>query len=265
MELRPAEGGRQVIVKRDESGNSLISNPQPLTPRTRVHEYGGGDYLAVNARFIFQTLRQSLYKTVAGEAPQPLTPAAEMRYAEAILDSARDRVLCVREDHTVPGREAVNTLVALNVNGNDDCGEVLVSGNDFYSTLSLSPDGTQLVWLTWNHPNMPWDGTELWQAQVEADGSLSGATLIAGGKDESIFQPQWSLDGLLYFISDRSGWWNLYRVFDRRVAAVTDLQGDGSASVGSGLSCYAFASAQQSFASITYWGWTASQLLTLKH
>ncbi|MGI8917223.1 MAG: S9 family peptidase, partial [Pyrinomonadaceae bacterium] len=247
LELRPAEGGRQVIVKRDESGQLSDINPQLFNARTRVHEYGGGDYLAVNGTVYFSNFAdQRLYKTVAGEAPQPLTPAAEMRYAEAILDSARDRVLCVREDHTVPGREAVNTLVALNVHGNDDCGEVLVSGNDFYSTPSLSPDGTQLVWLTWNHPNMPWDGTELWQAQVEADGSLSGATLIAGGKDESIFQPQWSLDGLLYFISDRSGWWNLYRVFDGRVAAVTDLTVEmGVPQWALGLSCYALASAQQ--------------------
>ncbi len=247
VELRPAEGGRQVIVKRDESGQLSDINPQPFNARTRVHEYGGGDYLSVDGTVYFSNFAdQRFYKTVAGESPQPLTPAVEMRYAEAILDSARDRIICVREDHTVPGREAVNNLVALNVNGNDDCGEVLVSGNDFYSTLSLSPDGTQLVWLTWNHPNMPWDGTELWQAQVEADGSLSRATLIAGGKDESIFQPQWSHDGLLYFISDRSGWWNLYRVFDGRVAAVTDLTVEmGMPQWVLGLSCYAFASPQQ--------------------
>ncbi len=247
LEMRPAEGGRQVVVRRDELGQLSDINPQPFNARTRVHEYGGGDYLAANGTVYFSNFAdQRLYKQVPGEAPQPLTPAAEMRYAEATLDRARDRIICVREDHTVPGREAINTLVALNTSGNDDCGEVLVSGNDFYSTPRLSPDGTQLVWLTWNHPNMPWDGTELWQAQVEADGSLSGATLIAGGKDESIFQPQWSPDGLLYFISDRSGWWNLYRNFEGRVAAVTDLTVEmGVPQWVFGLSCYAFASPQQ--------------------
>ncbi len=247
VEMRPSEGGRQVIVKRDESGHLSDINPQPFNARTRVHEYGGGDYLATNGTVYFTNFAdQRLYKVIDSEFPQPLTPAAEMRYAEAIIDSERDRIICVREDHTDPGREAVNTVVALNANGSDDCGEVLVSGNDFYSTPRLSPDGTQLVWLTWNHPNMPWDGTELWQAQVAADGSLSGATLIAGGKNESIFQPHWSPDGVLYFISDRSGWWNLYRVFEGRVAVVTDLTVElGVPHWIFGLSCYAFASPQQ--------------------
>jgi dipeptidyl aminopeptidase/acylaminoacyl peptidase len=246
VELRPSEGGRQVIVKRDELGQLSDINPQPFNARTRVHEYGGGDYLAANGAVYFSNFAdQRLYKQVPGEAPQPITPAAEMRYAEAILDSARDRIICVREDHTVPNREAANTLVALNANRNDDSGEVLVNGNDFYSTPRLSPDGTQLVWLSWNHPNMPWDGTELWQAQVGTAG-LSGATLIAGGKDESIFQPQWSPDGLLYFVSDRSGWWNLYRVFEGGVAAVTNLTVEmGAPQWAFGLSCYAFASPQQ--------------------
>lgn len=247
VEMRPAEGGRQVVVKRDELGQLSEVNPQPFNARTRVHEYGGGDYLAANGTVYFSNFAdQRLYKQIAAEAPHPLTPPAEMRYAEAILDSARDRIICVREDHTVPGKEAVNTLVALSANGNDDCGQVLVSGNDFYSTPRLSPDGTQLVWLTWNHPNMPWDGTELWEAQVEADGSLSRATLIAGGKHESIFQPLWSPDGRLYFASDRSGWWNLYRVFEDRVVAVTDLTVEiGVPQWAFGLSCYAFASPQQ--------------------
>jgi dipeptidyl aminopeptidase/acylaminoacyl peptidase len=247
VELRPAEGGRQVIVKRDQRGQFADVNPQPFNARTRVHEYGGGDYLASDGAVYFSNfVDQRLYKQVADEAPQPITPAAEMRYAEAIIDDSRDRVICVREDHTVPGREAVNTLVALRSSGNDDCGEVLVAGNDFYSTPRLSPDGSKLVWLTWNHPNMPWDGTELWQAEVAADGSLIGASLIAGGKDESIFQPQWSPDGQLYFISDRSGWWNLYRLSEGRVVSVMDLGVElGVPQWAFGLSCYAFASARQ--------------------
>ncbi len=248
VEMRPSEGGRQVIVKRDKLGHVSDINPQPFNARTRVHEYGGGEYLASNGAVYFSNFAdQRLYKQVAGEAPQPITPAAEMRYAEAIMDSARDRMICVREDHTVPGREAVNTLVALSANGNDDCGEVLVAGNDFYSTPRLSPDGSKLAWLTWNHPNMPWDGTELWQAQVAADGSLSEAKLVAGGKDESIFQPQWSPDGVLYFVSDRNGWWNLHRLSEGHVEfSITDLGVElGVPQWAFGLSCYAFASAKQ--------------------
>ena len=247
VELRPAESGRQVIVKRNQQGELSDVNPQPLNARTRVHEYGGGDYLVSNGKVYFSNFAdQRLYKQVADEAPQPLTPAAEMRYAEAISDGARDRIICVREDHTVPGREAINALVNLSASGNHGCGEILVTGNDFYSTPQLSPDGSRLVWLTWNHPNMPWDGSELWAAQVAADGSLSEPSLIAGGKNESIFQPQWSPDGRLYFISDRSGWWNLYRLGAGRVETVTELAAElGLPQWAFGLSCYAFASPQQ--------------------
>ena len=89
--------------------------------------------------------------------------------------------------------------------------EVLISGSDFYSSPRLSPDGSRLCWLSWNHPNMPWDGTELWVGALNGDGKVGERRLVAGGIDESICQPEWSPDGRLYFVSDRSGWWNLYR------------------------------------------------------
>ena len=89
---------------------------------------------------------------------------------------------------------------------------VLTQGHDFYASPKLSPDGAQLAFLTWNHPNMPWDGTQLWTASILPDGSLGAPILIAGGVDESIFQPEWSPDGILYYVSDRDGWWNLYRM-----------------------------------------------------
>ena len=155
--------------------------------------------------------------------------------------------MCVREDHTVKGREAVNTLVGLRVAGNDDCGEVLVSGNDFYSSPRISPDGSRLAWLTWNHPNMPWDGTELWQSHIETDGSLVNAECVAGRLDESIFQPEWSPDGVLSFVSDRNGWWNLHRLkAGREIEAVTNLKAElGVPQWAFGLSSYAFATAKQ--------------------
>ncbi|MES1163139.1 MAG: S9 family peptidase, partial [Rhizobacter sp.] len=137
-----------------------------------------------------------------------------MRHADIEIDAKHKRLVCVREDHTKSG-EAVTTLVAVSLaNGTQ---QVLVSGHDFFSTPRVSPDGQQLAWLSWDHPNMPWDGTTLWLADVQADGSLGEARAVAGGADESIFQPGWSPRGELHFVSDRSGWWNLYRLRDSTV------------------------------------------------
>lgn len=247
IEMRPAEGGRQVVVKCDKQGHLSDINPQPFNARTRVHEYGGGDYLVTAGTVYFSNFAdQRLYRQLPGAVPEPITPEAEMRYAEALFDAARNRIICVREDHTVHGREAVNTLVSLQASGNEDCGTVLVGGNDFYASPRLSPDGSTLVWLTWNHPNMPWDGTELWQATVKSDGSLGEASLVAGGKSESIFQPEWSPDGQLYFISDRNNWWNLYQLKGDEVTLVTNLNGEmGVPQWAFGLSCYSFESARR--------------------
>ena len=217
IESRPTEGGRQVLVKRTPDGQKTDMTPPPFNVRTRVHEYGGGAYVVVQGNLYFSNFTdQRIYEQHPGEAPRPLTPAVDMRYADAIFDPHRNRLISVREDHSVQGREAVNTLVA--VGGLRFMGaaepvsdQILVSGNDFYSNPRLSPDGTRLAWLSWSHPNMPWDGTELWVGEVNQDGSLGRTQRIAGSVDESIFQPEWSPDGTLHFVSDRTGWWNLYR------------------------------------------------------
>lgn len=213
VEMRPTEGGRSVIVKRDESGVVTDLIPPPFNARTRVHEYGGGDYAVADGAVYFSNFSdQRIYVSIEGKPPEPITPSVDMRYADPVIDQARGRLLCVREDHTVAGREAVNTLASLNLAGDGTPGRVLVSGNDFYSSPRLSPDGSKLAWLTWNHPNMPWDGCELWVGTVDDNGFLTASQWVAGGNEESIFQPEWSPDGLLYFVSDRNGWWNLYRV-----------------------------------------------------
>ena len=210
IEMRPAEGGRNVIVCRSQSGQTHDAIPSSFNARTRVHEYGGGTFVVVDGTVYFSNFAdQRLYRKTTDAEPQPLTPAAKLRYADGIIDQQRGRMICVQEDHTGAG-EAVNTLVSIGVEGGEDV-QVLVSGNDFYSSPRLNPQGNQLCWLSWNHPNMPWDGTELWVAQVKTDGSLGSKQRIAGGVDESIFQPEWSPDGILHFVSDRSGWWNLYR------------------------------------------------------
>ncbi len=209
LESRPLEGGRSVIVKRMPDGTIQDINPAPFNARTRVHEYGGGSFTVHAGTVYFSDFQdQRLYSVKPGEPPKPLTEASAFRYADGVIDPARGRMVCVREDHTAEG-EAVNTLASINLDNGAQ--HVLMSGNDFYSTPRLNADGTRLAWLTWNHPNMPWDGTELWVADVQTDGMLTNARHIAGSVEESIFQPEWSPDGMLYFVSDRTGWWNLYR------------------------------------------------------
>ncbi len=247
VEVRPAEGGRYVIVRRAPDGQTVDVTSPPFNARTRVHEYGGLAYLVVDGTVYFSNFAdQRLYRQKPGSDPQPITPASNLRYADGVIDRRRNRIICVREDHTASDREAVNAIVAIHLDGDEDAGVVLVSGNDFYSSPRLSPDGSRLAWLTWNHPNMPWDGTELWVAGVNADGSLGQAERVAGGLDESIFQPEWSPDGVLHFVSDRTGWWNLYRWRERQTEPLCPMEAEfGRPAWLFGGSTYAFESAER--------------------
>ncbi|MEP7296718.1 MAG: prolyl oligopeptidase family serine peptidase [Burkholderiales bacterium] len=217
-EGRPQEQGRNALVWRDASGRMTDLTPAPLNVRSRVHEYGGGAFkLGRKAGFFVNDDDQQIWRIRGGEPPHALTAVPGMRHADIEIDAAHKRLICVREDHTGDG-EAVTTLVAVSLaNGKE---RVLVSGHDFFSTPRVSPDGRQLAWLSWDHPNMPWDGTTLWLADMLPDGVLGPARVIAGGPDESILQPSWSPRGELHFASDRSGWWNLYRWRDDEVQAL---------------------------------------------
>ena len=245
LEMRPKEGGRNVIVRRNAAGASADVNQPPFNARTRVHEYGGGDYLVNDGIAYFSNFSdQRLYRQDAPDsAPIALTAEGSVRYADICLDKDRERLICVREDHRAEG-EAVNSIVSVSTKPGDEYGVVLVEGNDFYSTPRLSPDGTQLAWLTWNHPNMPWDGCELWVGDFGEDGKLASTRWVAGGAAESIFQPEWSPDGVLYFSSDRSGWWNLERITaDSGIENVCQSKGElGMPQWVFGMSSYAFAS-----------------------
>lgn len=247
-EMRPGEQGRNVIVRRDAHGQVRDILPAPWNARTRVHEYGGGASLVAAGVLYFSNFAdQRLYRLEPGGQPQALTPPVDLRYADYVLDARRARLITVREDHTTPG-EAINTITAVDINGGglETGGQVLALGSDFFSTPRLSPDGAQLVWLSWDHPNMPWDGTHLWLAAVNSDGSLGQPMLVAGGVNESIFQPEWSPDGVLYFISDRSGWWNLYRWRGGQVEALHPLEAEfGEPQWSFGMSTYAFAGPEQ--------------------
>jgi dipeptidyl aminopeptidase/acylaminoacyl peptidase len=246
LEMRPKEGGRNVVVKRTPGGVYSDVNRPPFNARTRVHEYGGGDYLVRNGIVYFSNFSdQRLYRQEALAAPEPLTGVGDVRYAEPQLDHVRGRLICVREDHTREGSEPINSIVSVSLQPGDDFGAVLVEGNDFYSFPRLSPDGSQLAWLTWNHPNMPWDGCELWVGEFGEDGKLASIRWVAGGSAESIFQPEWSPDGVLYFASDRSGWWNLERISpDGGIENIHQSKAElGMPQWVFGMSSYAFASA----------------------
>ena len=211
IEGRPDEDGRQVIVGRASGGAIADVTPPGFNARTRVHEYGGGDYAVSGGTVWFTNFDdQRVYRQDAGTAPRAISPDGDIRHADLTVDAARERILAVREDHTHSDIDAVNTLVALDWSGRREA-TVLASGNDFYSTPKLGPDGRRLAWLTWNHPNMPWDGTELWVSELDAAGAVVSSRKVAGGEGESIYQPEWGPGGELYFVSDRTGWWNLYR------------------------------------------------------
>ena len=229
IESRPKEGGRNTIVHGDAEGTLHVLTPAPLNVRTRVHEYGGGAYCVAEGVVYFSNFSdQRLYRQRPGGTPAPVTADAPMSYADGIPDLRRRRLLCIREDQTHSDREPEHSIVSIALDGDAGpaCGEILVSGHDFYASPRLSPDGRQLAWLTWNHPNMPWDGTELWVADLGEDGSIETPRCVAGGTDVSIFQPEWSPDSRLHFVSDQSGWWNLYGLNDGRVAALYPMEAE---------------------------------------
>jgi dipeptidyl aminopeptidase/acylaminoacyl peptidase len=227
-EGRPSEGGRVVLVRRPEGGEIETVTPEGFYVRTRVHEYGGGAWrLAAPDLVLFSNFADGrLYRQRPGEELAAITPeptiASALRYADLRVTPDGRTVVCVREVHGEG--EAENQIVALSIDGSGEP-MVLASGRDFYSFPRLSPDGQWLAWTCWEHPNMPWDGTELWLAPLDDPGD---ARLVAGGPVESIFQPEWDPAGRLHFVSDRDGWWNLYRV---GTDESSDDAGDGGASI----------------------------------
>ncbi len=226
LEGRPEEGGRNVLMGRTKDGEVTQVTPEPYNVRTRVHEYGGGAFLVESGIVYFSNYQdQRIYRQELNSPPEPLTEEGKRRYTDFILDSPRNRLICVCEDHSKADEEAENTLVAVAL----DSGKVsvLVSGEDFYSSPRLSPDGTQLAWISWNHPDMPWDSSQLWLAEIEENGVLAEAELIAGGTGESVAEPKWSPDGKLYFSSDRSGWMHLYRYSKQgQIDCLSSIEGE---------------------------------------
>jgi dipeptidyl aminopeptidase/acylaminoacyl peptidase len=217
---RAAEAGRNTLLRCHGAATEELT-PAPFNVRTRVHEYGGGAYAVDGETVYFSHFADNcIYRINAADddiLPVAVTRAGKQRFADFVVDRARRRLIGVRELHgDDPHAQPVNTLCAISLDGAPAAapGEetVLVHGADFYSSPRLSPDGRSLAWLSWDHPGMPWQGTTLWLADIADDGTLSAPVRIAGGAEESICQPEWSPDNLLHFVSDRSGWWNLYRL-----------------------------------------------------
>ena len=230
IEGRPAEGGRCTIVRHGADGSTADCLPAPFNARSRVHEYGGGAFMVHDGTIFFSNFTDNrLYRLAPGGTPEPITPAGDWRYADMIMDAARNRLIAVREDHSAAG-EAENSIVAIDLAVTDLAGggpgEPLARGNDFYAAPRLAPAGDRLAWLAWDHPNMPWDGCALWCANVHDGATLVDRRRVMGDGDEALFQPAWSPDGRLYAVSDKSGWWNLYREADTDIEPVSPMQAE---------------------------------------
>ncbi|CAM3263750.1 Dipeptidyl aminopeptidase/acylaminoacyl peptidase [Prescottella defluvii] len=215
-EQRPTENGRTAIRRHGPDGEPGDVLPAPWNARTRVHEYGGGAWTVTGDRVLvfaeFSDQRLYRFDPRVDAAPVPITPTAHLpgsdRYGD--LTIVGDEVWCVRERHR--GSSPVRDICAVPLDGSavDDPAAVrsIVGGSDFLAYPRLSPDRTRLAWIAWNHPQMPWDGTEL-RVLTLATGKVD---VLLGGPEESVLQPEWADNSALHVISDRSGWWNLYRV-----------------------------------------------------
>ncbi len=215
-EVRPTEGGRSVIT----SLNGDIT-PPGFNVRTRVHEYGGKSYTVENGVVYFVNFNDQQIYVQKKEEVKPLTGPG-IRFADLI--TTEKGIVAVGELHRGEHYTEVDNFLSY-IDKKTGTSTILSSGQDFYSSPTLSPDGKTLAWISWNFPNMPWDGTELWVANFN-EGTLTYPRLVAGGDKESIFQPSWSPSGELYFVSDKSGWWNLYRLKDNQYEAMTPLDAE---------------------------------------
>jgi Prolyl oligopeptidase family. len=239
LESRPWQGGRQVLVRwTPEMGTSDVT-ADDMNVRTRVHEYGGAPYLVHDDLIVvsdFTTGRLLLLN--ADGSSRPITAEGDFRYADMVLDAARGELIAVREDHS-GGGEPASALVAIPLGG--DPPRILAADSDFAAAPRLAPDGQRLAWIRWNHPNMPWDGTELVVASVEDNGQLGVATVVAGSTHAWVSQPRWSPTGVLHFVAEPTGWMNIYRATERGVEPVTMLEAEFAIPEWSfGLSNYAF-------------------------
>ena len=225
IETRPEDGGRATLVRWTEADGARDISPRGMNVRTRVHEYGGAPSLVAGELVVvsdFATGR--LHRVAPDRSSTPITPERSWRFADLVLDLGRDRLIGVREDHSGEG-EPVNSIVSIPLDGSADV-TVLVEGRAFYAAPRVSPDGGRIAYLCWDHPNLPWDGTELFIAPFGRDGEALPGDRVAGSPSDWISQPRWSPDGVLHFVAEPTGWMNLHRSIDGRLEPVTDLDAE---------------------------------------
>jgi dipeptidyl aminopeptidase/acylaminoacyl peptidase len=227
IESRPSERGRRSIQRWSPDGTIAELTPPDFNVRTRVHEYGGAAYEVADGTIFFTNYAdQLMYRQDPGQAPRPITTSG-IFYGDFRYDPKRNRLVSIQEDHGISDIEAINTLVSLNPNGpNADGGATLVSGADFVANPRLSPDGRQMAWVEWSHPNMPWDAAQLWIGDVDPEGAIHNGRPIAGGNGSSVFQPEWTPGGDLIFVDDRTGWWNVYRYRNGEIEHLLDMEAE---------------------------------------
>jgi len=239
LEGRPSEGGRQVVVRvRDGCGREDVT-PESANVRTLVHEYGGGDFLIQGGELVYVDLDQPGIQWLGPTGRRALRGTLpHARYADFDLSPGGRWLLAVEEEHREE-REAENRIVALDLEAG--VRRVVTAGHDFVSTPRFSPGGDRIAYLAWEHPNMPWDGTTLFVAPFGGGGEVGTPRRVAGGRDESIFQPSFSPGGRLTFVSDRSGWWNLYQERESGSVALCSRQAEfGLPQWVFGMSTYGF-------------------------
>ncbi|MEC7837227.1 MAG: S9 family peptidase [Chloroflexota bacterium] len=226
LEGRPEEAGRYVIVKQNSAGEIEDLIPENFNSRNAVHEYGGGSFAVGKKNIYFTNWDDQRIYVVKGKNTSALTiePPFEksIRYSDLTLSYDEEWIYCVRETHFEKG-EAKNELVAISTTKNQTI--VLCTGRDFYSSPRINPINNEICWLEWDHPNMPWDGTELFIGNFDSNG-LSEKKFIDGSKNISIIQPEWSESGELIYISDESGWWNLKKYSDNKKSTILDEETD---------------------------------------
>lgn len=242
-ELRPNENGRNAMMVLDEQDGIEEALPG-FNVRSRVHEYGGGAFAILDDIMVFTNDDDGgIYCVMSGKEARRINPTTDSRrYADFVIDKIRRRVICVAEEVSATASLTENYLISFDLMGLQP-GQVLASGRDFYASPQINLNGNRITWLAWDFPNMPWDGCELWLADYDDQGLIGSAKKITGGISESIFQPQWSDDSKLYFVSDRSGWWNLYCYDNKKISCVLSMDAEfGLPQWIFGMSTYGFAS-----------------------